>query len=300
MASFSENTNAVSSMIRTILALAVVGVLGYGGYLGYDRFIAPEIAAQRETEIELRKTKDELTNKLEELAIAAKKVEQQSATIDKQRVTISEKSETIAQQVVEIDELELLNAKLETAMRLLKIDHLVAEVKVLKVGKDEATEESFVEVEFTERSPDGTTLGKPRVFRLRGEEIHVDAWIVKFEDHYIEEANLHRGTSLCVFKSIFGDLDGVHAYQLEERYSRPTAYARGSKLSDLEKKIWNDFWDISNDPKRAEDLGIRANHGQTTYVKAIEGATYEIDLRASDGISIHRLKKDAAPDKPTG
>ena len=65
--------------------------------------------------------------------------------------------------------------------------------------------------------------------------VYIDCWIVKFDDKYIEEAALHRSTSLCLFKSIYGELDGpVASYSLEEVGARPMAYARGSKLTEFD------------------------------------------------------------------
>ena len=57
----------------------------------------------------------------------------------------------------------------------------------------------------------------------------------------------------------------------------PTAAARESL--DFEKKIWDDFWLIANDPKRAAEMGIRAAHGEAVSMRVRPGKTYEIDLR---------------------
>lgn len=301
MGSFSETTNAVNGAIRTVLGLVLIGGVGYGGYVGYDRFIAPEIESKRQAEKDLSEARDMLSKKVEELTKVNKMVEQQKSTIDEQGETIKVQVAQIEDLGEEIVVLEDTNEQLETSLRLIKVDHRLALIKVLKVGIDEDTGEAFSQVEFVEKKEDGTSIGKPRVYNLKGDEIRVDCWIVKFEDKYIEESSLLRSTSLCVFKSIYGNIDGpTNAYQIEEAYSRPAAYAQGSKLSDFEQKIWDDFWEISSDPKRALELGIRANHGQVNYVKAQEGLVYQIDLRASDGLSIRPISYDGNKDQPAG
>jgi hypothetical protein len=57
-------------------------------------------------------------------------------------------------------------------------------------------------------------------------------------------------------------------------------------MSDFEKQIWDDFWNIANDPQRAQQLGIRAAHGEAVSVQLRPGKTYRLQLRASGGLTI--------------
>jgi hypothetical protein len=68
---------------------------------------------------------------------------------------------------------------------------------------------------------------------------------------------------------------------LDEVGAAPRVYSRGRKLSDFEKKIWDDFWLIANDPGKARELGIRAAHGGAPFMKVEKGKSYRILLRAS-------------------
>ena len=64
-----------------------------------------------------------------------------------------------------------------------------------------------------------------------------------------------RGTSLLLFKRIFGSGQRPDdGYPLDEVGSAPRAYARGGKMSDFERRIWDDFWNIANDPERAYQI----------------------------------------------
>ncbi|MCU0980063.1 MAG: hypothetical protein MUF25_12980, partial [Pirellulaceae bacterium] len=63
-------------------------------------------------------------------------------------------------------------------------------------------------------------------------------------------------------------------------------YTRGGVMSDFEKKIWDDFWTIANDPQQAAQLGIRAVHGDAVSIKVEQGKTYRITVRASGGPEI--------------
>ena len=57
-------------------------------------------------------------------------------------------------------------------------------------------------------------------------------------------------------------------------------------MSAFEERIWSEFWNIANDPRQAEELGIRAAHGEAPSIKVRPGKSYLIHLRASDGLSI--------------
>lgn len=292
MGKVTESISTVNAFIRTILATIVLGAVGYGSFLGYEYLVKPQIEASQRSREELETTLRRLEETGRELSVVKSKVNEQQQVIASQ-------TKTIEQQTAEIAQLAEEKEKLEIAKRLLKVDHRLARVKVLSVGTNTETGEAFSDVEFTELADGGEVLGEPRRFRLSGDEIRVDSWIVKFDDQYIEQADLLRGTSLCVFKSIHGNLDApTDAHQLEEPNSRPAAYGRGGPMSEFEKKIWADFWEISTDPEKALELGIRAGHGQVNYVKAKEGLTYEIDLRASDGMTIRPLREEPPESTP--
>lgn len=275
MSKIREDIKTANSVVRTALMLAVVGVVGYGVYLGYENFVRPKIAAQ----LELAKAKKNLEKVSLELNSALKEVEVQKETI----IVLEKEKE-----------------RLETAMRLLKVDHRLARIKVLEVGTDSKIDRAYTKVEFQEVSKDGKPLGKGKVFRLSGEKIYVDCWVVKFDDKYVEESDLHRATSLCIFKSIYGNIDGPeNGISLEEENARPVAYENGYQVSDFEKKIWEDFWKFANEPKLGKEMGIRANHGQVNYVLAEEGKVYQIDLRASDGLTIRSINPEPEITKDT-
>ncbi len=240
-----ENIKILNSTARTLLVLVFLGVFGYVGWLGYQKYVKPGFEAER-----MRK-------------------------------------DLVALQV-KFDEQGLELVKTRTALKLVKVDYRKATVKVLEKGVDETTNAPWFDVEFTEITPSGVPISAPRKFRLKGSLLYVDTWVVKFEDKYVEEADELRGGSLCVFKGIWGDLDEKDDRSIldDANSGVETAYGRLDSQSELEKKIWEDFWSIANQPKLQQELGIRANHGQVNYLRAEPGMIYEINLRASDGLTI--------------
>lgn len=240
-----ENIKILNSSARTLLVLIFLGVFGYVGWLGYEKYVRPGFEAEQ-----MRKDLAALQVKFDEQGI------------------------------------ELVKTK--TALKLVKIDYRKATVKVLEKGINETTKTPWFDVEFTEITPDGIPISVPRKFRLNGTMLYVDTWVVKFEDKYIEEADELRGGSLCVFKGLWGDMDEMDQRSVidDANSGVETAYGRLDSHSELEKKIWEDFWSIANQPERQQELGIRANHGQVNYLRVEPGMIYEVNLRASDGLTI--------------
>ena len=177
--------------------------------------------------------------------------------------------------------------RLDTALHLMKVDHRMAEIRVVRQGLDPETQKLWSEIEFVEVSEEGREIGEPKQFTFEGDKVYIDYWVVKFADHYVEQAALHRATSICLFRGIHGEYQSpAEAFRLDSIGDRPPAYARGKALTDFEKEIWSDFWEFANNPHLAWQKGIRAAHGEEPYMAIREGMTYRVELRASDGLSI--------------
>jgi len=296
MSRFMESVQTINSSVRTMLLVIFFGAIGFAGWLGYRTFYADEIEAKEKEEahqVTLARVAAEHEAELTyTLAQQKERHEGELRRRESQHQQVLKSAEAQHQEelvVVKAEHQEELALKddeileLGTALRLSKFDHRLAEVTVLDVSEDPGTGETISRVEFVEIDNDGTRLEKPRVFDLKGEVVYIDHWVVNFDDKYIEQAtDLDRSTALCMFRRIFGEsqkpLDG---FQLDQNGSRPLSYSRGGKLSELEEKIWSDFWEIANDHKRAGDMGIRAIHGDAVFFKAVKGKRWSLQIRAS-------------------
>jgi len=177
----------------------------------------------------------------------------------------------------------------------------LARINVLAIERNDKGRAISSELEFVELSPDGDTLSSPKRIKLPGDVVYIDNWIVKFDDSYTEKGDIERGTSLCLFRRIFSeDQSPNEGFSLDEVGMRPQAYARGGRLSDFEKRLWSEFWEFSNDGKKASEMGIRAANGEAVSVKVREGKSYAITLRASDGLSIKPISDTAASPAQVG
>jgi len=174
--------------------------------------------------------------------------------------------------------------RLATSLKLLKLDKRAAFVEVMEKGVDDQ-KQPYLEVRFTEVDPEGNPIGAAKDFTLQGETFFIDTWMAKFKDRYIEEADGLRGASLFKFKRIFG------AQSLEHTSSEVPEFYKQKAVSDFEKQIWSDFHAVCNDPGRQDELGIRAVGGQAPHIKAEEGRTYKVTIRATGDISLNPIEK---------
>ena len=254
--------STANSLLRTMLGLVVVGVVSVASWFGYSKINAEkqldDVRKQlKDVAAELKQKTDEIDGLKDDLAASRRKVDQ-----------------------------------LQTSLHLLKVDHRVAELKVLEQGVDADTGQMNSLIEFSEVNDEGHAIDQPRQFRLQGNKAYVEYWVVKFEDKYVQEADLNRSTSICLFRRIFGEFQTpADGYVLDAVGSRPTAYARGGRMSEFERQIWSDFWELANDPEQARKKGIRAAHGEAPSTELREGRTYRVELRASGGLTISPVKK---------
>ncbi len=268
MADFMSSVKTINSSVRTGMLALVLGGVGYGGYFGYENYVKPGMQA-KQAMADLEDLQSEFNH--------------QKAVLDQTKVDLAET--------------KLANEKLATSLKLLKVDRRMANVEVIEMTTDDDGQPTML-VRFTEIDTQGNPVGAARDFTLAGDRMYIDCWIVSFDDKYIEEADELRATSLCVFKSIYGDIDGPSAAmsldQESENSNVPGIY-RDEEQNAFEQQIWGDFWRVCNDVDKQRELGIRASYGQANYVRAEQGKTYQVHLRSSGGASLRPIEISDVP-----
>jgi hypothetical protein len=234
----SGTVSNVAVILRSLVSLAILGLLGTGGFLAY-RAVDQRAALERE---------------LKEMS-------------------------------AEVARLTKENARLDLALRLLKVDHRVARVEVLNQQQD--GERPKTRFQFAELTKDGTLIGDPKVFTIDGDRLYVDALVIKYDDKLIEGNDPLRSTSVCLFQRVFGEFqEPSKGFPLDAKGSRPAVYSQGDEMSPAERDIWTNFWQYANDPAKAAQAGVRAAHGEAPSIRLEPGKRYRVELRASGGLSI--------------
>ena len=248
MSAVGEANRLFGNLVR----LALVGLLGTGGFLGWKVWSDGADHVRREAE------KDQ--------AIAQLTGEN------------GERKSTVATQQKEIERLAL-------ALKLSKIDKRVARIVVLDQTAASGASHGATRLRFEEVDREGRPIAPAIEATIEGDLVYVDAWVVKFEDVYVEKGDPLRGASIVLFQRLFGEhqapVDGV---ALDRRGVRPAIYGGDAALTDFERTIWSDFWGIAGDPARARQFGVRVAHGEAPSNRVKKGEVYALTVRASGGI----------------
>lgn len=252
---------ALTNFMRALAALLFVGLLSAGSWIGYQRLSTPD----------------------PKLLAAEKELADERA-----------KAEKLSQEL-ELKQKEV--ARLDTAVRLLKIDRRVARIDVLEQWTPEGSDRPHTKLQFVEVDEAGQPLGEPKVMTIDGDLLYVDYWVVKFDDKFVEQGNDPlRGASICLLRRLFGEYQQPSEGQVVDAAGkRPAAYGRGVPLSDFESDLWQNFWHYANDRAKAESAGVRAAHGEAPSIKLMPGKSYKIVIRSSGGLAV---EPEAPPPKP--
>lgn len=272
MGKINESVRTFNSVVRTFLFAVLVLGAGVVGWQGYSLYYQP------------RKLLDEKQQELQEL----------QAQLEQAGVDLQQRDEQLQSLQDQLASAEEQLEQAQTAMRLLKMRHRIAHLRVVDQKQAADSERLTSTIEFYEVNDDrAPSSSDKKTFEVEGQVVYVDCWVAMFEDKYIEEAAIDRSTAICLFQRIFGEYQNPKdGFPIDIASTSPTSYARGGQMSDLEKRIWKDFWLIANDNRLAAELGIRAIHGEAPSIKLQEGATYELELRSTGGLSIRRLADD--------
>ena len=285
-----ESIATINSLIRTLLILAVVGGASMIGWETYQSM--HESKGQQQ---ELREARTRLKDTNEQLDSTQKELESVQANLNVRTAEISKLHDQLREQ-------ELRYRRLDTAMRLLKVDRRAARLTVLNQEQDTESDSVISEIEFVEIDDRGEEVAETkRQFLIQGDLVYIDSWIVKFEDKYVEQSDLHRSTSLVLFKRIFGEKQKpIDGFVLDQEGVAPRVYRRDEKSNDLESKVFGDFWDVANDTKKQNALGIRAAHGTADYIKVEAEKSYRVEIRASGDVTIVPEPATPPTNAPTG
>jgi len=245
--------------LRTVVYGGIVGLLGLGTWEARDFLHKGDEALQEKTR-ELAELKDTHTK-----ALAAKEAE--AAELKKLH---AEEKKKLEQEV----------ARINTALRFLKLEHRVARLEILEQSPDpDKPTQMLTKIRFTELGPKGEEIGSPTIGTLKGTEIYIDAPTIRFKDDFVEQGDLLRGRSICRFRRIYGDGQApTEGISLDRPPESP------GDMTEFEKNLWNKFWDLANSPEHAEQLGVQSAQGGGPAVYAKKGTTYHVELRASGGL----------------
>lgn len=256
MGRINETVKTANSAIRTLLLAVLVCGAGFAGWQGYSLYNEPQ-----------------------------KKLAEKNAELEEVRQDLADRQQQIESLNADLQTKTIQLEKTAASLRLLKLSHRIARIRVLdqRPIPDSNPLRQLTTIEFFEVNSDGVPIDERREkFEIEGDRVYVECLVAKFEDKYVEAADLDRATAICMFQRIFGEYQQPQeGYELDHIGSSPTSYARGGQVSEFEQKIWDDFWEFAGDPAKAAEIGIRAAHADAPSTRVKKGVTYQLELRAT-------------------
>ncbi|HET9488295.1 MAG TPA: hypothetical protein VFR64_00875 [Methylomirabilota bacterium] len=192
----------------------------------------------------------------------------------------------LAERDAQIRALSERNQALEAAVRLLRHTERRARLVVLDQGPGPEGH-TRTRVRFTELDGQGNPIGEPRELTLDGDEVYVDALVIKFEDTFVTAGDALKGKALLLFRRIFTDRRRpAEGDVLDREGQMPQGYAAERAPTAFERELWTRFWELANDPEEARKHGIRALHGEAVSTRLRKDFVYTITLRATGELTI--------------
>jgi hypothetical protein len=140
---------------------------------------------------------------------------------------------------------------------------------------------------FDEVARDGSEL-PARSFTVRGQFIHVDAMVIKFDRENVEADDPLRGRSIVLFTRIFGDHETpASATPIDPPNTVPEVYRDADPtLAAFELDLWKNFWHLAADPAYAAQQHVRVANGQGVWGMFEPEKLYTLTLEADGGLNL--------------
>lgn len=250
----------VNYFMRTIVYGGIVIIVGIAGYEGRRLLHQDD---------ELMQAKDE------KIALLDRQQKETAAALAAKEIEV-------AAQAVKITDLEKEVLRHKTALRFLKMDHRVARIEVLdQTIADDESKTPLTRVRFTEIDERDQPIAPPVEATVKGGELYLDAQVIHFKDELIEQGDELRGRAICRFRRMYGDRQSPHdGVSLDHPPESP------ADVTDFEKNLWQQFWEIANDHKLAELEGVRSANGGGPSILMRPGARYRVQLRSTGELNI--------------
>jgi hypothetical protein len=187
---------------------------------------------------------------------------------------------------VEVARLERENQLLQKVVQRLGEEKRVAELLVTDQKHDSqgTLQTTLLFVEYTKG---GESL-PPKVFVIDGKLAHVDAMVIKFDQHFVAEGDPLRGQSIALFTKIYGDKQApATALNIDQPGKVPDIYRDADpRVTEFEQDLWANFWRLADDESLRKEKGVRVAMGQGVWGMFEPDKLYRITLEADGGLNL--------------
>jgi hypothetical protein len=184
-------------------------------------------------------------------------------------------------------------AKLEEEKRALTavVSHLTSERRVANlVVTNKRTGPDGIPITtllFVEIGRNGAEL-PAKSFTVRGQFVHTDAMVIKFDREDVKADDPLRGRSIALFTGIYGDQEApASATPIDLPGAIPEIYRDADPtLAEFELNLWKDFWHLAADSSYAASKQVRVANGEDVWGMFEPDKLYTLTLEADGGLNL--------------
>ncbi|MCD6175203.1 MAG: hypothetical protein J7K65_05470 [Planctomycetes bacterium] len=172
-----------------------------------------------------------------------------------------------------IEDLLNENEELKTAITNLSQEDQIGYAKVL--SQETRDGQLFTRILFVEADPEDFTKQILRKeYEIQGDVVHFDTLIVTFGSELVMDG---KERAMYLWRRIYGEKQTPEqGFPIEAAGQPSPRYAQLCKKLSIEdgQLFWDEIWQLSNNPKRLEKLGIKAVYGNAVYRQLKPGLIY--------------------------
>ena len=179
-----------------------------------------------------------------------------------------------------IEELLLENEDLKAAISNLSEENQIGYAKVL--SQEIRNGQLFTKILFVEADPEDFTKQVLRKeYEIQGDVVHFDTLTVTFDNELVMDG---KERAMYLWRRIYGEKQTPEqGFPIEIPGQPSPRYTQLSEKLSIEdgQLFWDEIWQLSNNPKQLEKLGIKAVYGNAVYRQLKPGLIYIFKVSAS-------------------
>ena len=172
-----------------------------------------------------------------------------------------------------IEQLLNENLELKTAIANLSQEEQIGYAKVL--SQETRDGQLFTKILFVEADPEDFTKHILRKeYEIQGDVIHFDTLIVTFGSELVMDG---KERAMYLWRRVYGEKQTPEqGFPIETEGKPSPRYTQLCEKLSIEdgQLFWDEIWQLSNNPKRLEKIGIKAVYGNAIYRQLKPGLIY--------------------------
>ena len=183
-----------------------------------------------------------------------------------------------------IEDLLHENEQLKTAINNLSKEDQIGYAKVL--SQETRDGQLYTKLLFVETDPaDYTKQILRKEYEVAGDVVFFDALIVTFGEQLVMDGTER---AMYMWRRVYGEKQPPEQGFPIEAEGKPSPRYKQlcEKLSIEDSQLfWDEIWQLSNNPKRLEHLGIKAVYGNVVYRKLKPGLIYVFKVSGTGAVN---------------